>query len=434
MVDNEKLAEAQLEQRLVVNGPGLRDDPEGVQTTSLTASQTDQENLSQGSSQSTINEMTGDQAAPSNRSDGRREPALIRVKNLKSRKEPKPSMPAAVKKTRNRYMAIALITMFVGILIVPIAWATWTVLKYSFPESAGIEFFMPPKERSQEKSELWRAKMRSMIAQISQMPKPPLTKPATGYGDPRVGQNALAMLTAKKWDELNKTFERAKIERVQHRTGSELMDDLYKALSDPGDVQASVWSERLALLEGWAASTPESATPHIVLADFYVNYAWNARGSGWANQVKDWQWKLFRERLYLSADQLQQALAFGTPSPDWFSVAQINVLGAGNKNDRQIYDSITARSNSLYPNYVPTYLHKVYYLQPRWFGTGREWVDYVKKEADAIGGSEGDKLYARMVANVAHLYNNLYQEVPNLNKERIARGNALLDKQYGGGN
>ncbi len=276
--------------------------------------------------------------------------------------------------------------------------------------------------------------MRSMVAQISKMPTPPLTKPATGYGDPRVGENALALLKAKKFSELNRIFANAKKNRVQHRTGSELIDDLYKALSDPGDVQALAWEERLSLLKEWAASGSQAvAAPHIVLADFYVQYAWNARGSGWANQVKEWQWKLFRDRLYSSADQLQQALEFGTPSPEWFAVAQVNVLGAGNRTDRQIYDSITGLSNSLYPNYVPTYLHSVFYLQPRWYGAGDEWVTYATKEADKVGGDEGDKLYARMVGNVAHLYNNLYQEVPNVNKKRVDRGNALLDKQFGGG-
>lgn len=443
-MDNEKLAESELKQKLVVNeltesssdkptdAPNT-DAPADMSTDAFTDAVTEPKNVSlEQRSEDLRTNNSDDGPFNSNNKSGRREPALIPVKP-KPRGEQKPPVPATVRKTRNHYIAIALITTLVGIVIVPFAWATWTVLKFSFPESKGVEFFMQPKERSRERADQWRDKMRAMLSQISKMQKPSLTKPATGYSDPRVGQKALTLLFDKKFDELNKAFEDASTKRVERRTGSELRDDLYKALSDPGDIQGPYWDQRLALLQEWANSKPASATPHIVLADFYINYAWNARGSGWANQVKDWQWKLFRDRLYLSAEQLEKALEFGTPSPEWFAVAQINALGAGNRNDRQIFDSITKLGNSFYPNYAPIYLNKVYYLQPRWYGEGLEWVDYIAKQADSVGGDAGDKLYARMVTKVAHLYNNLDQEAPNLNKERVARGNALLDKQFGGG-
>ncbi|MBI2810585.1 MAG: hypothetical protein HYX67_07145 [Candidatus Melainabacteria bacterium] len=293
-MDNEKLKESELEQKLVINELNLEGD-------SVSQSAETSADVCAGEADN--------QAAKTSTPSGKREPALIRVKNLKSRNEPKPSVPPSVRATRSRYIAIALITTLIGILIVPFAWAAWTLLKISAPQSAGVQFFMKPPDGSQVKADRWRSKMRSMIAQVSKMPAPPLTKPATGYGDPRVGQNALALLNEKEFGELNRIFANAKKDRVQH----------------------------------------------------------------------------------------------------------------------------TGLSNSLYPNYVPTYLHSVYYLQPRWYGVGDEWVTYATKEADKVGGDEGDKLYARMVGNVAHLYNNLYQEVPSLNQKRVDRGNALLDKQFGGG-
>lgn len=445
-MDNEKLAESELKQKLVLNeveGSSTKKPADAAQSTDastdyqyglnqeLLAASEDAPTPPLTKSDDIVQQPTEGSFNP-DKSAGKREPALIPVKP-KPRGEQKPVMPAAVRKTRNRYIAIALITTVVGILIVPFAWAAWTVLKFSFPESQGIEFFMQPKERSRERVYDWRAKMRSMIVRTSRMQKPALSKPATGYSDPRVGQHALELLLSKKFDQLNKLFADASRNRVDRRTGSELRDDLLKALSDPGDIQGPYWDERLALLQQWADSKPDSATPHIVLADFYIHYAWNARGSGWANQVKDWQWKLFKDRLYLSAEQLEKALAFGTPSPEWFTVAQTNILGAGSREDRHLFDSLTTLGNKLYPNYAPIYLHKVYYLQPRWYGNGMEWVDYAAKQADAVGGEEGDKLYARMVTYVAHMYQNLYAEAANLNKERVARGNELLDQQFGGG-
>ncbi|MBS1953700.1 MAG: DUF4034 domain-containing protein [Cyanobacteria bacterium SZAS-4] len=415
-MDNEKLAEAELKQKLVVNEPtSLADKPIDV-AESDTCAETD----------------APTEGCPNSfQTRGKKEPALIPVKP-KPRGEQKPPVPAAVRKARNLYIAIALTTTLIGVVIAPLAWSAWTMLKFAHPESKGVEFFLQPKERSKERADDWRDKMRHLIVQASKMPKPPSSKLATGYGDPRVGHKALTLLLEKKFDELNKLFADASTNRVEHRTGSELRDDLLKALSDPGDIQGPYWQERLALLQQWADFKPESATPHIVLADFYIHYAWNARGSGWAAQVKEWQWKLFKDRLYLSTEQLEKALKFGTPSPEWFAVAQVNILGAGNREDRHLFESITKLGNKFYPNYVPIYLNKVYYLQPRWYGDGLEWVDYVARQADAVGGTEGDKLYARMVNKVAHLYNNLYEEAPKLNKKRVERGNELLDKQFGG--
>ncbi len=171
-MDKEKLAESELEQKLVVTEETLGGDAE---------------NPSEGSPPSSRELPTDERKPPEN--SGKREPALIRVKNLKSRKEEKPSLPISAKKARSRYIAIALITTLIGILIVPIAWATFTVLTNAFPLSPGVQSFLPVKERSQTKSGDWRSKMRTMVADISKMPKPAASKQlATGSGDPLVNQ------------------------------------------------------------------------------------------------------------------------------------------------------------------------------------------------------------------------------------------------------
>ena len=54
----------------------------------------------------------------------------------------------------------------------------------------------------------------------------------------------------------------------------------------------------LARLEKWRAQYPQSITVYTTLAATYVNYAWQARGNGYANTVTDEGWQLFRDRIH----------------------------------------------------------------------------------------------------------------------------------------
>lgn len=276
----------------------------------------------------------------------------------------------------------------------------------------------------------WRARMWSASNQVAAISKAPATTLVTANGDSKVGEKALKLLHEKNYNDLEKLYRTSSTNRVQTQSGHETVDNILDALSTPDALSPSGWSDRLHELELWVTARPKSAAARVALADFYIDYAWDARGTGWSSSVSNTQRALFKDRLYLSSKQLQEALALGAPSPEWFRVAQVNMLGAGNRHDQKLYDAITNSGIRLYPNYAPLYLNKVYYLQPRWHGKGQEWVDFAGRQADSIGGAKGDMLYAQMVQSVESLYSDIYKEAPNLSRERVKRGTDLLNKQF----
>ncbi|MBS2000755.1 MAG: DUF4034 domain-containing protein [Cyanobacteria bacterium SZAS LIN-5] len=285
--------------------------------------------------------------------------------------------------------------------------------------------------QNEVRQDAWKTWMTNMSTRVSRIKTVPGSTLTISKGETKnIGQEATALLNAQKYQELEDLIEKYSKTRVQKRSGHEAIDSIFEALSNPSDQQQFSWNERLRQLELWVTQKPKSATPHVVLANFYIKYAWNARGTGWANSVSDTQWNMYRERLYKSTRQLQMALALGPPSPSWFSVAQVNILGAGDDEDKKLYEALSGSGNRLYPDYVPIYLNAVHYLQPRWHGEGQEWVDYANKAADAVGGDEGDKLYARMVANVDKFFTDIYKEAPKLSRKRVERGKKLLDQQF----
>ncbi len=278
--------------------------------------------------------------------------------------------------------------------------------------------------------EKWKLEMQSILTDLKNKPKPSHSSLAITHGDKTIVKQSLTLLKERKFSELNKAFDQATTSRIQNRSGNELVDDLCSALSDLDEAPDKAWQDRLTLLHDWLKATPGSPIPHMVLADFYNNYAWKARGSGWGNEVNAAQWLEFKRRLYLASEQLHQALNAGPITPEWFSITQVNFLGAGQKRDTPMYEKIISIGLSDFPSYLPIYLNKTYYLQPRWRGTGTEWVGVITQQADKLGGSEGDKFYARMVGFVSFLYDDVYKEAPNLSRTRVARGNALLDQEY----
>ena len=62
----------------------------------------------------------------------------------------------------------------------------------------------------------------------------------------------------------------------------------YEAVASPpsgAQPPDSDWRDRLAVIARWTAAHPDSAAARIALADAYVNYAWAARGNGYADSV-----------------------------------------------------------------------------------------------------------------------------------------------------
>lgn len=105
----------------------------------------------------------------------------------------------------------------------------------------------------------------------------------------------------------------------------------------------------------------------VLDGQYYVQAAWNARGSGWANAVSDEGWKLFSERLDKAAKILEAAYA---QYPDEGGIARLMMtveLGQGQGRDR--LELWFQRAIKVNPDDYDAYCAKEWYLQPRWHGS-----------------------------------------------------------------
>src|SRR5882757_7674477 len=89
------------------------------------------------------------------------------------------------------------------------------------------------------------------------------------------------------------------------------------------------WTDLLQRLQSWAKARPESITARVALALAYLDYASDARGSGYANTVGESGWKLFGERTAEARRILEEASKLAAKCPEWYVAMQMVSVNQG---------------------------------------------------------------------------------------------------------
>jgi hypothetical protein len=155
------------------------------------------------------------------------------------------------------------------------------------------------------------------------------------------------------------------------------------------------WQARIHALRDWFEQDPDCVTPRIALARGLYEYAWEARGEGWASEVTNDGWRLFGERITEAHRILYAAETLGQICPVYYSTRLRVALVDGTSRDE--YEDLFKKSVEAFPTFAPFYFTKAYYLLPRWHGEEGEWEQFAATTADRLGGEDGDVLYAQFV-------------------------------------
>lgn len=238
------------------------------------------------------------------------------------------------------------------------------------------------------------------------------------------------LLAARDFEQLDKIASELRASKAQWENGYWKLGGFYKGFCDLPDEASEVrWTNLIAHLRLWVKTKPESITAHIALGRALKEYAWKARGSGWATTVTQKGWKLFHARLAESRQVLLSATNTTEKCPLWFT--SLLGVGLGEGWPRDVYDKIFAAGTNYLREYVPIYGVKCYHLLPRWHGGEGEWERFAQGVADELGGEAGDILYARIIwdMHAGRMFGNLFQE-SRASWPRTKRGFLLLQKRY----
>ena len=121
------------------------------------------------------------------------------------------------------------------------------------------------------------------------------------------------------------------------------------------------------------------AAAKLVKADFYLIYAWRARGNGTADQVTPEGWRLFKERLAEAERALNKAWS-DDPYDTQIPILMISIA-EGQQKDRPEMEKWFQRAMKLDADNYQACRSKLHYLLPQWYGSrddmlafGRECV------------------------------------------------------------
>jgi hypothetical protein len=236
----------------------------------------------------------------------------------------------------------------------------------------------------------------------------------------------------QNFDELEKTANEARIGKSRFVGGVWKLFAFYLAVGRIPDGEPSTeaaWTARLTTLKIWESAHPESVTARVALAEMYVNYAWDGRGSGSADTVTQSQWKLLRERAELARSTLIVAARLKEKCPYWYEAMQHVAQAQGWKKSEA--RELMQQAVLFEPDYYHFYREFAYFLEPRWYGQPGEAEAFADEISNRVSGQQGNFLYFEIASLLTCQCNPDPAHMANLSWPKIQRGYAALDQLYG---
>jgi len=122
----------------------------------------------------------------------------------------------------------------------------------------------------------------------------------------------------------------------------------------------------LRLLKSWVSEKPRSISARVALAEAYLAWASDARGSGYVDTVSESGWKLFEERSAEARRILDKAANLPTKCPEWY-VAMQNVALSQNWSLADAR-ALLNQASAFEPDYYYYYRMYANFVLPKWNG------------------------------------------------------------------
>jgi len=154
------------------------------------------------------------------------------------------------------------------------------------------------------------------------------------------------------------------------------------------------WMQELGKVSDWRRAYPNSVTPDLVEAMIFQDWAWAARGGGYANTVSAQALAVFLYRMEMAAATLQETKGRAATSPLWYELSlQVGIAQAiGLEQLRAIYD----QGSTKFPGFRPLYRQMLRALMPRWFGSYQQVEKFIMDVHAKTQDPYRNEVYARL--------------------------------------
>lgn len=144
---------------------------------------------------------------------------------------------------------------------------------------------------------------------------------------------------------------------------------------------------------------PKSHLAPNLLVEWHLDRAWDARGSGYADTVSERGWETFKTEIRKAAADLKPLLESSDTIAATYASA-IAIAMAGNAPLDEMRKLAVKLSKSRHAENAELHRAIMQYLLPRWHGQPGMTEAYALNVAAALQRSDGDALYAKMIADI----------------------------------
>ena len=257
----------------------------------------------------------------------------------------------------------------------------------------------------------------------------------SSYAPDQYMKTVATLFAGEKFAELDSMAATARTNRTRFHGGGWELHTLYVTISSPAgsggnDTLNADWQLLEQKLKRWMAQRPDSITPRIALAGAYRLSAWQARGDGYADLVKDEAWGIFGERQRLALTVLNDAVLLKEKCPEWYTL-MINT-SRDQSWDPSGRKALLEQAIAFEPLYYYNYKDFAFSLQPRWGGEVGEAEEFARQIADRIGGKQGQFIYFQIAIELSCTgCAEDKTQFSRLSWKTIQQGYAALEEMYG---
>jgi hypothetical protein len=233
-----------------------------------------------------------------------------------------------------------------------------------------------------------------------------------------------------KWDEVEQEMDRLRAERTDQPAAGKQLAAWYDQLYKPDFTGSKDYTQHFDHLKEWRKSFPDSPTPLLVLARSYINWAWEARGTGLAYTVSEEGWDLFNTRISEARIFLKRALEL--PQKDAEGYALLVTIATAKGHPESQAREWVAKGMEIDSRYNPLYMNMANYLLPRWHGNPGDIERFAAEIADKLPGDDGLDAYAHIAwaANEADCTGSETLFFGGFDRKRLAEAALVVEKRY----
>lgn len=211
------------------------------------------------------------------------------------------------------------------------------------------------------------------------------------------------LLQAGEFEKLDAVTEKYRDSKELFPNGSWKTTRLYSYLARPSDVRSDLqWNAHIKQCEEWREARPNSTAAAIVLARAWRNYAWQARGEGYASSITIADGQKFSERLQKCAEVLNASEWTAEKDPEWFKLA-VSMQKEFGGNGEKVRE-LCKKSLELHPTFPETVVTAATFFYPRWHGKPGELEAFAEQVVEWTQKTSGKMFYAWIAFDAQNLH------------------------------